>query len=200
MSARALPPSLTDEKYLDLENSAEERHELYDGHMYAMAGTSRSHRLIIVNLAGEFRNAFKNRSCEVSATDARVRVSMGGTYFYPDVVVVCDEPKLLGDATDTLLNPILIVEVLSSSTEAWDRGLKFARYRKLESLQEYVLAAQDRPSVEIYRRQPSGEWLLSEVSGLDGTCHFNSVDCSIPMAEIYGKVTFTEPEIPPVTG
>ncbi len=120
----------------------------------------------------------------------RVRVSKTGLYTYPDIVVVCGEPRFVDGLADTLLNPILIIEVLSPSTEAYDRGFKFAQYRTLESLQEYALVSQSEPLVEIFRRQLSGDWLFSVSTGMEAVCRFDSVNCTVAMKDIYDKVTF----------
>ena len=193
MSAQA-QPRLSPEEYLELDRAAEFRHEYFDGRMYMMAGGSHVHAIIIPNLARELGNALKKRPCVVSTSDARVLASEGGLYTYPDLAVVCGEPIYAGSKRDILVNPTLIIEVLSPSTEAYDRGFKFAQYRKLESLQEYVLVSQSEPRVEAFRRQPSADWLLSEYSGMDATCRFLSIDCTAALAEIYDKVTFAPEE------
>jgi Uma2 family endonuclease len=120
----------------------------------------------------------------------RVLAALDGLYTYPDVAVVCGEPKLLDGRKDTLLNPALIVEVLSPSTEGYDRGFKFAQYRTLESIEEYALVWQSEPRVEVFRRQPGGHWLLSEFIGIDSVCQFESVGAGVPLTEIYDKVSF----------
>ncbi len=191
MSAHA-QPRLTDEEYLALERKAEFRNQFYDGIMYAMSGGSPTHAFVISAMAREFGNAFKKRPCRVASSDFRVRVSRGGLYTYPDIVVVCDEPKYSDDQKDTLVNPTLLIEVLSPSTEAYDRGFKTEQYRKIESLREYALVSQSRPHIEVFRRQASGDWLMSESTGVDASCRFDSVDCTIPLAEIYDKITFEE--------
>ena len=120
----------------------------------------------------------------------RVRVS-GRLYTYPDVWVVCGEPKFLDNRADTVTNPILIIEVLSPSTEAYDRGAKASQYRAMESLQELAFITQTEPRVEIHRKRSSNEWMLVESIGLESTCRFESVDCELPLAAIYDQVTFT---------
>jgi Uma2 family endonuclease len=158
-------PSLTQEEYLKIERAAAFKSEYYDGRMYAMSGGSYPHGQIIPNLAAELRQALRGKGCSVTTSEVRIRVSPRGFYTYPDIAVVCGPPKFADDQADTLLNPTLLVEVLSPSTEAHDRGFKFAQYRQLESLQEYALVSQTEPRVEIFRRQAPGEWLLSEASG-----------------------------------
>jgi Uma2 family endonuclease len=190
MSAHAHSP-LTEEEYFALDSAAEFKNEFYDGVMYAMAGTTPAHSLITINFAAELRQALKKRACRVYVVDLRVRVDRN-TYAYPDIAVVCSEPRFAENDKNTLINPTVLVEVLSPSTESHDRGLKFHRYRQLESLQEYVLVSQSEPRVEIFRRQPSGSWLLTEFTTLDSTAPFDSLDCKVPLAEIYHQVTFTE--------
>jgi Uma2 family endonuclease len=192
----AQPQPLTPEQYLKIERAAQCKSEYYNGRMYAMAGASATHVLITGNLTGETRNALKGRGCLVFASDLRVRVSPAGLYTYPDLAVVCDQPKYADNDRDTLLNPIVIVEVLSPSTEGYDRGFKFAQYRRIESLQEYVLVSQTEPCVEVFRRQPGGNWLLAESAGLDAACRLESLDCGIALSEIYAGVTFGEDETP----
>jgi Uma2 family endonuclease len=190
MSAQS-QPRLTPEQYLELERAAQDvRSEYYNGRMYAMSGGSHPHAIVIGNLARELGIALKRGPCLVTTSDMRVRVSKTGLYTYPDVVVVCDPPKYGDGRHDTLLNPTLILEVLSPSTEAYDRGFKFAQYRMLESLREYVLVSQSEPRVEIFRRQSSGDWLLSESAGMESLCRFDSVGCAIAMKDAYDKVTF----------
>ena len=190
MSAQA-QPRLTPEQYLAEERAAEFRHEYYNGHIYAMSGGSFQHFQIIGNITAELHARLKKRPCAVGSSDLRLRVSPDGLYTYPDVLVICGDPKFADDRRDTLLNPALIVEVLSPSTEAYDRGFKSAQYRTVESLEEYALVSQAEPRVEVFRRQSGGHWLLSEAVGLEAVCHFESLDCAVPLAEIYSKVTFS---------
>ena len=184
-------PGITPEQYLAIEREAEFRSEYYDGVMYAMSGGSYWHGNIIGNLSGELRQALKGKRCGVVPNDLRVQIGPRA-YTYPDVVVVCGDAKFIDKRTDTLLNPTLLIEVLSPSTEGHDRKFKSKYYRQIESLQEYALVWQTEPHVEIYRRLPDGDWLLHEPAGMDATCRLESVDCSIPMSEIYYQVNFEE--------
>jgi Uma2 family endonuclease len=178
----------TPEEYLALERQAQCKSEYYAGEIFAMAGASRWHNLIVANVIGELRSQLKGRPCTTYPSDMRVKVSPTGLYTYPDVTVVCGEAQFEDHQQDTLLNPTLIVEVLSESTEAYDRGGKFAHYRKLPSLLEYVLITQTKPHVEHYVRQPDNQWLLAEVESLPDTIHLPSIDCRLALAEVYDKV------------
>jgi Uma2 family endonuclease len=200
-------PHLTPEHYLEIERESEFRNEYYNGRMYpmgdapsAMAGGTYRHSKLTHSLSRRLGNALEGRPCEVSGSDIRVCTSPDGFYTYPDIVVVCGEPKFADGRSDTLLNPALIVEVLSHSTEGYDRGFKFAQYRRIESLEEYALVSQTEPRVEVFRRQPGGHWLLSEFVGLEAAAHFDSLSASVPLAEIYDKVTFEEAAEPPTSG
>jgi len=187
-------PHLTPEQYLELDRASEFRNEYYNGRMYAMSGGTHRHAIVIGNLSRELGNALKKRPCLVTSSDVRVRVGPEGLYAYPDLAIVCGEPEYIDGRKDTLINPALIVEVLSPSTEGYDRGFKSAQYRTVESLEEYALVSQTEPRVEVFRRQPGGHWLLSEFVGLGSVCQFESVEASVPLAEIYNKVTFDAAE------
>lgn len=181
-------PRLTPEDYLATERSAEFKSEFFNGEIFAMSGASQSHNTIVLNVGAELRQQLKKRPCKAYVNDMRVKVNLTGLYTYPDVAVVCGKAQFDDAHFDTLLNPTLIIEVLSDSTEAYDRGRKFEHYRKLESLVEYVLIAQNRPHVESYRRQPDQQWLLAECEGLDGIVHLPSIGCELALAEIYDKL------------
>jgi Uma2 family endonuclease len=178
----------TPEEYLALERQAQCKSEYYAGDIFALAGASRWHNLIVANVVGELRSQLKGRPCTTYPSDMRVKISPTGLYTYPDVIVVCGAAQFEDNQQDTLLNPTLIVEVLSESTEAYDRGGKFAHYRKLASLMEYVLIAQTKPHIEHYVRQPDNRWLLSEADTPHDTIHLPSIDCHLALAEVYDKV------------
>jgi Uma2 family endonuclease len=179
----------TPEEYLALERKSLTKHEYHDGEIFAMAGTSREHSLIGGNLARAIGNQIEDRACEVHTSDLRVCVSATGLYTYPDVVVVCGVPELLDRELDTLLNPTVIAEVLSESTEAYDRGAKFRNYRRIPSLREYVLVAQDRMSVERYTRH-GDEWVLTEFTEPNQVLKLESIGCEVPLSRIYAKIEF----------
>lgn len=185
------------QEYLERERAAEYKSEYVNGEILAMAGATEQHNLITSNVNAELHTQFKRRSCKVYAQDMRVQVSETGMYTYPDVVAVCGEAQFEDAQRDTLLNPTVIVEVLSKSTEAYDRGDKFAHYRRLTSLQEVVLIAQDKARVERFVRQPDGDWLLSEANDLQETISLTSIDCTLALSEIYDKVEFSQEESAP---
>lgn len=187
---------MTEAEYLAFERASDIRHEYLDGHVYAMTGASRAHNLISTYTAASLINQLRGRPCEVYASDMRVRVSATGLYTYPDVTVVCGNPQFADSALDTLLNPVLVIEVLSPSTESYDRGKKFQHYRQLESLREYVLISQDSPRIERFLRQDDGTWLLTDAAGLDASLELASVACTLALAEVYEKVTFESEEVP----
>jgi Uma2 family endonuclease len=181
----------TPEEYLALERSGEAKHEYYNGEIFAMSGASKWHVLIVTNLVYELQSQLKDGSCQVYSTDLRVRVAPTGLYTYPDVILLCDEPRFSDEQQDTLLNPALIIEVLSESTKDYDRGGKFELYRTIDSFVEYLLIAQDRPHLEHHVRQPDGSWILHETNNLEDTIHLKSVQCSLRMADIYLKIDFS---------
>ncbi|HPM83342.1 MAG TPA: Uma2 family endonuclease [Candidatus Anammoximicrobium sp.] len=180
---------LTPAEYLAQERHAPFKSEYYQGETFAMAGATREHNLIVGNVVREVGNGLKGLNCEVYPSDMRVKISATGLYTYPDVTVVCGGPEFEDEQGDTLLNPTVLFEILSDSTEAYDRGTKSAHYRRLPSVKEYVLIAQDRPLVERYVRQPDGGWTLREVTQLDQTVELDGIPIQLPMAEIYRQVT-----------
>ncbi len=185
-----LKTKLTPEEYLEFERKSEERHEYFDGEIFAMSGAKRNHNKIVGNLSGLIWQHLKGKDCEFYPTDMRVFVPETGLYTYPDLVVVCGEPKFKDDVFDTLLNPVLLIEVLSESTESYDRGKKFQHYRSIESLQEYVLVSQDEARIEKYVKQGDGFWILSEAVGLESEIEFSSIECGIALSEVYDKIDF----------
>jgi Uma2 family endonuclease len=189
MASATVIPRITPEQYLALERKADFKSEYCNGFIIAMAGASRVHNTIALNLASEIRSQLKGRRCRVYMSDMRLRVSPTGLYTYPDVVAVCGEVEFEDDEVDTLLNPTMIVEVLSPTTEAYDRGDKFRQYRELASLREYVLVAQDKILVERYTRQ-GNEWLRTDFKSLDDTLPLASIGCEIALREIYALIEF----------
>lgn len=188
-----LKPFLTPQEYLAYEREAATKSEYYAGEIFALAGASKKHSAIVPNLAYLLVGQLKGKSCEVFISDLRVKVSATGLYTYPDVVVVCGAPRFDDDQEDTLLNPTVIIEVLSKSTEAYDRGEKFAQYRTLESLSDYLLIAQDIARIEHFARQADGAWLFAERSGLDAAVVIRSIECQLSLADVYDKIELTSP-------
>ncbi len=188
---------ITAADYLALERQVETRNEYLNGRIYAMGGASLKHNRIVAGLAVALGAQLKRKPCEPFFGDMRVKVNHTGLYTYPDVVVVCGEPRLEDQHFDTLLNPTVVIEVLSASTEAYDRGDKFAHYRTLESLSDYLLVTQDKPRIEHYRRQADGQWLYSAADGLEAQIEIPTIACTLPLAEIYDRVAFPDPgELP----
>lgn len=182
---------LTPEEYLARERKALIKSEYRDGQIQAMPGASRKHNLIAGNTFAGLHAQLHNRICEVYQNDMRVKVNSIGTYTYPDVVVVCDEPRFEDSHFDTLLNPTVLIEVLSPSTAAYDRGEKFTSYQKLDSLCEYVLISQDSVCVEHYLREGQ-DWDLTEFRSLDDVFQLPSIRCELSLQVIYAKVQFSQ--------
>lgn len=181
---------LTPEEYLAIERDVEAKHEFYRGEMFAMGGASREHNLITGNAGASLHAQLANRPCESYQNDMRVKVAASGLYTYPDIVITCEKPRFEDDEFDTLLNPQSIIEVLSDTTEKYDRGKKFELYRQVESLREYVLISQDRAHVEVFARDGDGPWSLSETSGLDASIDLRAISCRLALADVYAKVSW----------
>jgi Uma2 family endonuclease len=169
-------PKLTPEQYLELERKAETPSEYYKGEMFAMAGASYRHAQIKSNVVYELRKVTQKPGCDVLPTEVKLLVSKTGLYAYPDVMVICGEPKFVDDERDILTNPVVVIEVLSPSTADYDRGGKFAHYRTVESVREYIVVAQERPYIEHHTRESDGSWRLVEISGLDQVLHLKSIN------------------------
>jgi Uma2 family endonuclease len=185
---------LTPEQYLEIERKADFRSEYYNGEMFAMAGASDPHNLIVVDIVGELRQQLRKRPSFTYSHEMRICVSAGGLYTYPDVFVVCGRRQFLDDRHDNLLNPSLIVEVLSESTEKYDRGKKFEHYRHIDSLREYLLVASESISAELFTRQGDDRWLLTVASRLEDAIELRSVDCRLALSDIYEKAQMAEPD------
>lgn len=179
---------LTFADYLAYDRESEARHEFYGGEIFAMSGASRKHNLVNGNVYAALRPQVSSRGCEIYASDMRVRVPATDLGTYPDVVVVCGEPKFEDDTEDTLLNPTLIVEVLSPSTEDYDHGKKFAHYRTLPSLQLYLMAAQHEVRVELFERRPDDRWILSECREVDAVLDLSAVGAALALSDVYHRI------------
>lgn len=188
----ALPSAYRDklspEDYLREERSSSVKREYIRGQVFAFAGASPAHNQIVFNLAGILHTQLRHTSCRGYASDLKVQTPGHEMFAYPDLTVVCGEPQFRDEQKDVLLNPTLIVEVLSESTEARDRGEKFLQYIQIPSLRDYLLVSQSEPRLEHYERQPDGRWLLNVVHGLDGEVHLVSVGCTLRLAEVYEGV------------
>jgi Uma2 family endonuclease len=183
-------PHLTIEKYLAYERASLDKHEYFDGALFALAGASEQHNLISVNVLSGLHSQLRQRPCTVYPSDMRVKVERISLYTYPDVTIVCGQTQFEDEHRDTLLNPTVIIEVLSPSTEGYDRGKKFQNYRTIASLVEYMLIAQDAVHVEHYVRQSDRRWLLSEANEVDAVIDLSALGCSLALADIYEKVAF----------
>ncbi|MGZ8219096.1 Uma2 family endonuclease [Methylomagnum sp.] len=199
----------SEDDYLALERQSEERHQYVDGHIYAMAGETPNHSAICCNLVAILVPQLRGKTCRTFSPNMKIRSgpiqknTRKGMYSYADATVVCGEPRFHDEHRDVLLNPKVIFEVLSPSTEAFDRGDKFHRYAAhLESLEDYVLIASNKPVIEHYRRQAGGQWLYTTVEGLEGNLWLESIACRLALAEVYEQVEFPpetdapEPDFP----
>jgi len=187
MAETGVRTPLTAEEYLAFERASEQRHEFANGEAFAMSGGTREHSLIAANVTREFGNALLDRPCEVHTSDLRVKLATGSRYVYPDVSVVCGEPRFEDAQRDTLVNPSVIVEVLSDASEAYDRGDKFALYRALPSLRDYVLVSQKTMLVEHFHREDDGSWRLRAL-GPGDVLALGSIDARVAIESLYLKV------------
>lgn len=181
-------PTFSPQEYLAIERAAQQKHEYFNGEIFALAGASERHNLIVLNLAAAIHGQLKGTACKVYSSDMRLKVNATGLYTYPDVVALCEEARFDDEQRDTLINPGLIMEVLSTSAESYDRGEKFAHYRRIESLQEYLLISQDKYRIEQYVRQPDNQWLMSEVSKLEERIKLPSIKCTLLLSDVYDRV------------
>jgi len=182
---------VTPEEYLQREKDAEFRSEYFRGEMFALAGASANHNLIVGNCVQTLGQQLKKKPCRVYPSDLKLRIEATGLYTYPDLSVVCGEPELECNGVDVLLNPVVLIEVLSDSTEAYDRGKKFEHYRTIPCLKHYVLIAQDRHSIDCFSRTPDGSWLLTSCQSLDEKVELEAIDSQLAAAEVYDKVVFS---------
>jgi Uma2 family endonuclease len=183
---------VTPEEYLRLERLSEERNEFFGGEIVHMPGVSRQHNRINRNLIVELSPQLEQTGCEVFFCEMRVKIGATTSYAYPDLAVVSGESQFEDSHVDTLLNPCVIVEVLSESTEKHDRGEKLRQYRSIESLRDYVLVSQSECRIERYSRQPSGEWIYSDLSDAASVLELPSIECHIPLERIYRNVEFKQ--------
>ena len=195
----------TEEEYLEFERASEEKHEWLDGQIYqvwAMAGASPEHSLITANITAELVLQLRGKKCRAFSSDMKVRSSemkaklgSAGLYSYPDLTIVCGEPEYHDKFRDVLINPQVIIEVLSPATEGFDRGKKFHRFQFNSSLTDYILIAQDEPRIEHYVRQSDNRWLLTVTTGLESEASIASIECTLPLSDVYDRVTFTQDDV-----
>jgi Uma2 family endonuclease len=179
---------ITEAQYLAMERAAETKNEFLDGEIYAMAGASERHNLVATSTLASLYSQLRGRPCRVYPSDMRVKVAATGLYTYPDISVVCGRAELADENRDTLLNPVLIIEVLSKSTAGYDRREKFSQYRRIPTLTDYLLISQTRCLVEHYLRQPDGKWLLTEYNDLNDVVELPSIGCRLALSEVYEQV------------
>lgn len=187
----ALPKKqfISEEDYLKMEEVSPVKHEYLDGEIFQMAGASNNHNTIAMNIAAELHQQLKKRACKVYQNDMRLYIEKEGIYVYPDVMVVCSKPKIKKyKSLDNILNPVFIVEVLSSSTADYDKGAKFEQYRTIESFKEYLLVSQDTKQITRYTRQTDESWILMDFIGDKTTIELFSIECSLAMDDVYDKV------------
>ena len=203
MASKRSQPIYSIEEYLAIERASEERHEYIDGYIFAMAGESVEHSRICVNLSRTLSTQLLGKRCEVLSPNMKVRSgsvlntrkTAKGLFSYPDLVAVCGEPEFHDLHRDVLINPMVIIEVLSPTTEGFDRGVKLLRYRTHNStLTDYLLVSQSSPWIDHFHKDANGEWVLSSVVGLDNGLHLASIDCALRLAEVYDRIAFPPEE------
>ncbi len=186
-------PCFTPAQYMEMDRQADHRSEYLSGEVFAMAGAGEAHNLIVTNVVGELRSRLRGRPCRTYPSDMKVEVGPWGLFTYPDVSVVCGEPRFHDANRDMVQNPRLVVAVPSPSTEAYDRGGKFAQYRRLDSLTDSLLISPSECRAELFMRQPDNQWLLSEFTGDQEAVVIASLGCELPLSEVYERVEFEPP-------
>ena len=184
------PTKMSEDEYLAFERNSDLKHEYIDGEVFAMAGASRYHNLMSVNVITTLRNQTKGSDCSVYPADMRVKILPLSEYTYPDISLICGEAEFAEGVFDSLVNPLVIIEVLSPSTEGYDRGKKFQKYRHMPSLQEYILIAHDSPRIERYYLNNAGNWELTDIMGLDNTLKLASVPYELALSDVCDLVKF----------
>ncbi|MBF0102294.1 MAG: Uma2 family endonuclease [Desulfobacterales bacterium] len=179
---------ITEEEYLEMERSSEIKHEYYHGEIFAMSGASFKHNVIVSNIIGTLGNQLRKKPCHVLPSDMKLKVQGADRYVYPDIIVVCGEKKFFGDKEDVLMNATVIVEVLSDSTESYDRGDKFAYYRRLDGLKEYVLVLQKHKKLEKFLKDDRGYWHFFESDEDKNEMVLESIECLLHVDDVYEKV------------
>ena len=198
VAARPLKHKWTAAEYLAFEDASDTKHELIDGQIYGMSGASDNHIVIAMNTSTHLHPQVRQQGCFLYGSDLRVQIQSADLYTYSDLTVVCGQKEMSPASKNaTLLNPTVIIEVLSPSTELYDRGAKFGHYRTLASLQHYVLIAQDHAQIEVYTRQAKGAWLFTEAVGLDAVIALEHIGCALALGEVYAQITFEPTDMPP---
>lgn len=183
----------TIDEYLQLERRADSKSEYFNGAIYAMAGSNPEHSAITANVIIALGIQLRGGQCQVFSSDLKVATEPTGLFAYPDLSIVCGEPRFLDERRDVLINPTVLVEVLSPSTEAYDRGRKFSQYQRIASLTDYILIAQDGPRLDHYTRQSAGQWLLESTERLEDSIVITSLNCTLHLSEVYDWVRFDAP-------
>jgi Uma2 family endonuclease len=174
--------------YLEIERTGLLKHEYYRGEIFALAGSSEAHNIILANIITSLNMQLRKRPCKVYPSDMRLKIPKTGLYTYPDVSIVCGTPYFDDVNRDTLLNPLIVIEILSPSTERYDRGKKFQNYRTVTTLQEYMLVSQDEHHIEHYTNQNDGNWLLTSYDSIHTTLNLKAIDCTLALEDVYDKV------------
>jgi Uma2 family endonuclease len=187
-------PFISEAEYLELERASVTKHEYFAGDIFAMTGASEQHNLIASNVTAALHRQLRGRSCRIYPSDMRIKVMQTGLNTYPDSTIVCGPPQFTDPIRrDTLINPAVIIEILSPSTERYDRGLKFQNYRTIDSLQEYILIAQETQHIERYTRHAEHQWILTEAIGPEATIHLTTLSVALDLSDVYEQVEFTQP-------
>lgn len=203
MSAVQPRRSMTEEEYLAFERGSSTKHEYFKGYIYAMTGAKEPHNLISGNIIAALHPQLRRKGCRIYPSDMRVKVMQTGLNTYPDITIVCGAPQFTDNVRDTIVNPMVIIEVLSASTERYDRGMKFQNYRTIETLYDYLLIAQDHYHIEHFSRQENGLWIFQEATNIELSVNIQSVGCVLALQDVYEQVEFEQEdtaitrEIPP---
>ena len=190
MSSGEKKTTVSLQEYFALEEKADSKSEFYNGEIFAMSGGTLNHALIATNFNGELRNSLAGKNCLVIGSDLLIRIEKADSNVYPDGMVICEEPEYFEDRKDIVKNPLVVIEVLSDSTAAWDRGGKFRKYQQLTSLKEYIIVEQETPQVDVFRINPDGFWVLEGYEGTEAVVQIKSLAVNIPLKGIYQNVSF----------
>ncbi len=183
---------ITEEEYLALERVSIAKHEYYNGRIYAMTGAKEPHNLINGNTLATLHSQLRRKPCRIYSSDMRVKVIKTGLNTYPDIVIICGQPQFTDPTHDTITNPVVIIEILSDSTERYDRGMKFQNYRTIDTLRDYILVAQNHYHIEHFSRQEGGLWVLQEATNDEDIIRISSVECTLSLQDVYEKVEFEQ--------